>query len=58
MPFALYDLRSEILRGAAQGPSPIRQLLREPEVRDLQMSILGQEKVLRFQVPVHDVTRV
>mmetsp|Transcript_7904 Transcript_7904/g.19224 ORF Transcript_7904/g.19224 Transcript_7904/m.19224 type:complete len:210 (-) Transcript_7904:720-1349(-) len=58
MPLALDDLRRKVLRRPTQGPRPVRDHLRKPEVGDFEVALVVEEKVLRLEVPVNDVVLV
>ena len=58
MALALDDLRRQVLGRPAQRPRPVRHNLRKPKVSDLDVPRLGDEQVLRLQVPVHNVEAV
>mmetsp|Transcript_48062 Transcript_48062/g.148315 ORF Transcript_48062/g.148315 Transcript_48062/m.148315 type:complete len:343 (-) Transcript_48062:141-1169(-) len=52
---ALDHLGRQVLGRPAQRERPLRHLLREPEVRDLDVPLVVQQQVLRLQVAVDDV---
>lgn len=61
VPLAQHHLRRHVLRSPADAVSelPIRVAhLRQPEVGDLDVSVLIQQYVLRLQVAVDDIARV
>ena len=55
----LDDLRRQVLRGPAQGPRPVRDLLGEPEVSYYQMSLLKDSvnSALSYILPTPEPAR-
>jgi hypothetical protein len=53
-----HDFRGEVVGRATKSPSNIRDLLRKPEIGNLEVPVSVEQQVLRFEVTVNDVHAV